>query len=52
MKICEALITNTTLTTLNLRGDDKHRKERRKEKKEARQKSNRNEGIEEENKMK
>ena len=33
MKIGEALMTNTTLTTLDLSGDDKDRNERRKERK-------------------
>ena len=36
MKIGEALVTNNTLTTLNLRGDDKDRKWKKKRKEEAR----------------
>ena len=37
MKICEALMTNTTLTELDLGGDDKDRKWKKKRKrKEAR----------------
>ena len=38
MKICEALMTNTTLTTLYLNSDDKDRKwkKKRKEKKQDR----------------
>ena len=38
MNICEALMTNTTLTTLNLYGDDKNIKwkKKRKEKKQDR----------------
>ena len=45
MKICEALMTNNTLTELYLRSDDKDIKwkKKRKEKQEARQKWNRNE---------
>ena len=51
MKICEALMTNNSLTTLYLGCDDKDIKWKKK-RKEARYKWNRNERIEEENKMK
>ena len=51
MKICEALITNTTLTELNLGCDEKDIKWKKKRKRKAREKWNRNERIEEENKM-
>ena len=49
-RISEALMTNNTLTTLDLQGDDKDRKWKKK-RKEARYKWNRNERVEEENNM-